>query len=217
MTASTDRQTHRHPVFARMWGPLSRQLDKQGAAEHRQRLLAGLQGRVVEIGAGNGRNFAHYPTTVREVVAVEPEPHLRESAEEAARHAPVSVTVVDGIAERLPLDDDAADAAVASLVLCSVDDLPAALAEIRRVLRPGGRLRFLEHVVAHGRAHRRLQQGLDATIWPRLGGGCHAARDTVGAIEHAGLTVGDVDRFRFPDGRLPVPTSPHVLGEAVAS
>lgn len=216
MSATAGRQTSRHPLFARLWGPISRQLDKQGAAEHRQRLLAGLQGRVIEIGAGNGRNFAHYPTSVSEVVAVEPEPYLRGRAEDAAGDAPVTVTVVDGVAERLPVEDAAVDAAVVSLVLCSVDDLPAALAEIRRVLRSGGQLRFLEHVVAHGGAHRRLQQVLDATIWPRVGGGCHAARDTVGAIEQAGLTVGDVDRFRFPDGPLPMPTSPHVLGEAVA-
>lgn len=216
MSATAGRRPSRHPVFARLWAPLSRQLDKQGAAEHRRRLLAGLQGRVVEIGAGNGRNFAHYPAAVREVIAVEPEPHLRRLAEEAAREAPVPITVVDGLAEGLPVDDGAVDAAVVSLVLCSVDDPSAALAEIRRVLRPGGRLRFLEHVAAQGAMHRRLQQVLDATVWPRVGGGCHAARDTVGAIAQAGLTVGDVDRFRFPDGRLPMPTSPHVVGEAVA-
>ena len=122
--------------------------DARGAAEHRRRLVAGLSGRVIEVGAGHGANFAHYPAGVTEVVAVEPEPTLRGLAEKAARAAAVRVSVLDGTAEALP--GDGYDAAVTSLVLCSVPDQATALAEIRRVLRPGGELRFYEHVVPEG-------------------------------------------------------------------
>src|SRR6184192_3710117 len=109
-------------------------------------MLEGLAGRVLEVGAGNGLNFVHYPDTVTEVVAIEPEPFLRARAEEAANLTTVPIRVVDGVAGRLPVDDQSMDAAVASLVLCSVPDQAAALAELRRVIRPGGQLRFYEHV-----------------------------------------------------------------------
>lgn len=210
------RDVH-HPLFARLWPRLAHQLDRHGGSAHRRRLVAGLHGRVLEVGAGDGRNFAHYPPTVTEVVAVEPESHLRGLADKRARRAPVKVQVLDGLAEQLPVEDDAFDAAVLSLVLCSVTDQAAALAEIRRVLRPGGRVRFFEHVGAQRPAHRRLQQALDATIWPRVGGGCHTSRDTLGAIEQSGLEVIEVERLRFPDTRLPMPTSPHIFGEATAT
>src|SRR5689334_19263123 len=136
------------PRFARMYPAAAERADARGGAEHRRRLLEGLAGRVIELGAGGGRNFAHYPQTVTEVVAIEPEPTLRERAAEAARAAPVAISVRAGTADALPLEDGEMDAAVASLVLCSVPDQPRALAELRRVVRPGGELRFYEHVVA---------------------------------------------------------------------
>src|SRR4051794_7422805 len=113
-------------------------MDELGVAAHRRELLDGLEGRVVEIGAGTGASFRHYPLGVSEVVAVEPEPYLHALATQAARGAAVPVRVVDATAEALPLDDGSCDAAVASLVLCSVADPAVALAELRRVLRPGG-------------------------------------------------------------------------------
>lgn len=216
MAPSTSRPPG-HPLFARLWAAASPRLDEQGGGAITDRLLGGLEGRVVEVGAGAGRLFGHYPASVVEVVAVEPEPYLRGRARAAARAAAVPVAVVDGTARALPLSDDSCQAAVASLVLCSVDDQAAALAELHRVLAPGGVLRFFEHVVATGRWHHRLQRALDATVWPRLGAGCHTARDTLAAVERAGFTLGDVERFHFPGGRMPVPTSPHVLGEAVAA
>jgi SAM-dependent methyltransferase len=117
-------------------------MDAQGAAEHRRALLAGLTGPVLEVGAGNGRNFAHYPSTVTDVLAVEPEPYLRGLAQVAAGQAPVPVRVVDGTADALPTPDASMKAAVAALVLCSVPDQARALAELHQVLRPGGELRF---------------------------------------------------------------------------
>jgi ubiquinone/menaquinone biosynthesis C-methylase UbiE len=115
---------------------------------------------------------------VTDVIAVEPERHLRELAERAARDARVPVTVVSALAEELPFEAAAFDAAVASLTLCSIADVPRALGELHRVLRPDGQLRFFEHVASPHRALRAVQRTADATVWPRLSGGCHLARQT---------------------------------------
>lgn len=203
-----------HPRFARFYARVSPRMEQVGYAEHRPRLLAGLSGRVVEVGAGNGLNFAHYQPEVTSVLAIEPEPHLRQLAERAARQAPVPVEVVDGVAEHLPADDAAFDAAVACLVLCSVADLHAALAELHRVVRPDGQLRFFEHVRADTPGLRRVQRLLDATVWPALFGGDHAGRDTAAAIVDVGFKINRLDRFWLPEGRIPFPTSPHILGVA---
>lgn len=208
--------TSAHPVFARCYAWLSHRMEVE-LGRHRRSQLAGLRGAVIEIGAGNGMNFAHYPPGVTRVLAVEPEPHLRRLAHQQARHAPVPVEVVSGLAERLPCPDASVDAAVATLVLCSVPDQDAALAEIRRVLRPGGHLRFLEHVRADHAALRGTQRLLDATMWPLLAGGCHTHRDTAAAIQRAGFTICWCLPVRFPDLRLSTPTSPHILGSALKS
>lgn len=131
-----------HPLFARLYDRVSALAENTGQREHRRELLAGLSGRVVEVGAGNGLNFPHYPPEVEEVVAVEPEAYLGERSRKAAAGAAVSVRVVDGLAEELPLEDGSVDAGVCSLVLCSVPSQAVALAELRRVVRPGGELRF---------------------------------------------------------------------------
>lgn len=199
-------------MFARAYARFSPQAEGRGVAEHRRELLAELAGRVVEVGAGNGLNFAHYPAAVSEVVAVEPEPYLRARAEAAAAAAPVPVAVVEAVADDLPFGDGAFDAAVVSLVLCSVPDQPRALAELRRVLRPGGELHFYEHVRPDGRSAAVFQRLDDWNIWPRLAGGCHAARDTEAAIRAAGFTVERCRRFAFPSG-LPVAV-PYILGMA---
>ncbi|HEU4666928.1 MAG TPA: class I SAM-dependent methyltransferase [Arthrobacter sp.] len=202
-----------HPVFARLYPAMGKAMERGGMDQRRRALLTGLSGEVVEVGAGDGLNFPHYPPAVTRVLAVEPEPHLRRLAREAASDAPVPVEVVDGLAERLPCTDGSADAVVVSLVLCSVADQAAALQEIRRVLKPGGRLRFLEHVRADTPRLVRVQRVLDATLWPRLAGGCHTGRDTAAAIERAGFTIQRLDRYLFPEARTPV--SFHILGTAI--
>lgn len=202
-----------HPVFARLYPVVGKAMERGGMDQRRQELLSVLSGEVVEVGAGDGLNFPHYPPAVTHVLAVEPEPHLRGLAREAASHAPVPVEVVDGLAERLPCTDGSADAVVVSLVLCSVADQTAALREIRRVLKPGGRLRFLEHVRADTPGLVRVQRVLDATLWPRVAGGCHTGRDTAAAIERAGFTIQSLDRYLFPEARTPV--SFHILGTAI--
>jgi len=202
-----------HPLFARFYTWFSQVLDRQGMLGQRAALVSGLSGRVIEVGAGNGLNFAHYPPSVAGVLAVEPEPRLRATARQAARGARARIEVVGGLADRLPAADGEFDAAVVSFVLCSLPDPVAGLREIRRVLAPGGRLRFLEHVRAWSTGWARAQDLLDATVWPRLTGGCHTGRDSVTAVEAAGFTVGPLERFVFP-GRACSPISFCVRGEA---
>jgi ubiquinone/menaquinone biosynthesis C-methylase UbiE len=202
-----------HPVFSRVYPHIARAGEKGGAGEHRRALLAGLQGRVIEVGAGHGLNFACYPADVSEVVAVEPEPRLRELARRAAERVAVKVNVIDGSAEALPAGDGEFDAAVASLVLCSVPDQDFALREIHRVLHGGAELRFYEHVVAHDPRAALVQRVLDATIYPFLSGGCHCARDTGAAIGRAGFEIEREERIAFKPSPL-VPAIPHILGAA---
>jgi ubiquinone/menaquinone biosynthesis C-methylase UbiE len=204
-----------HPLFARCYARLSAAAEtRAGMAGLRDRLLAGLSGRVIEIGAGNGLNFAHYPGAVSEVVAIEPERTLRRLAREAALRAEVPVDVVPGAAEALPVKSEAFDAAVFSLVLCSVRDVSRALAEVRRVLRPGGEVRFLEHGRGGGAAMRFTQRALDRTVWPHLSGGCHLSRDPVGALREAGFTLGPYRSLVLPEKGPRLPVSYCVLGTA---
>ncbi|MGI5156575.1 class I SAM-dependent methyltransferase [Microbispora sp. CA-102843] len=202
-----------HPLFARFYTWFSQVLDRHGMTGQREALVAGLSGRVIEVGAGNGLNFAHYPPSVTGVLAVEPEPRLRAVARHAARGTRARIEVVGGLADRLPAADGEFDAAVVSFVLCSLPDPAAGLREIRRVLAPGGRLRFLEHVRAGLPGWSRAQDLLDATVWPCLTGGCHTGRDSVAAVEAAGFTVESLERFVFPD-RVRSPISFCVRGEA---
>jgi ubiquinone/menaquinone biosynthesis C-methylase UbiE len=202
------------PRFARTYLRTAKKAEERGATEHRRRLLAGLAGTVVEVGAGHGLNFPHYPAGVTEVIAIEPEPTLRAAAERAAADGAVAVRVLPGVADELPLDDASADAVVASLVLCSVPDQPAALAELRRVLRPGGELRFYEHVIPRCQPKRMLLKAVDHSgLWPKIAGGCHPARDTGAEIERAGFEIEASDRIMFAASRFE-PAIPHILGVA---
>lgn len=204
-----------NPIFARWIFPrLSAVEEARGGSENRKELLAGLSGRVIEIGAGNGLNFQHYPRQVRELVATEPESYLRSLATEAVTAAAVPVQVVDAVAEDLPMEAASFDAGIASLVLCSVADPARVLRELFRIIRPGGELRFYEHVRASSPSLALIQQILDATIWPRLGGGCHPTRDTRGAIERTGFVIERCREFMFRPCPLLFASAPHILGVA---
>ena len=214
------REPKQHRVFASWYPGRAAAMDKAGFAAYRGRFLAGLSGQVLELGAGSGLNFAHYPAAVERVLAVEPEARLRGLAELAADRAPVTVEVVDGVAEDLSAYAGRFDAAVCSLVLCSVPDQRAALAQLRSVLRPRengevGEVRLLEHVRAAGGGLAAVQRALDATVWPWIGAGCHCSRDVVESIAPAGLAVKSAEHFRFPAKGLTLPTSPHVFVIAV--
>ncbi|MFF7644947.1 methyltransferase domain-containing protein [Streptomyces canus] len=204
-----------HPLFARYYARVSVAAEtRMGMAGVRERLLAGLSGRVLEIGAGNGLNFSHYPRAVSEVVAIEPERRLRQLAVEAALRSEVPVDVAPGVAEALPVKSEAFDAVVISLVLCSVRDVQRALGEVRRVLRPGGAVRFFEHGRGGGPAMRFTQRALDRTLWPPLNGGCHLGRDPVAALRAAGFELGPYRRVLMPEKGPTLPTSFCVLGTA---
>jgi ubiquinone/menaquinone biosynthesis C-methylase UbiE len=202
----------RHPLFARFYAWLAPIEDRTGVAERRRDLVAELRGRVLELGAGTGLSFRHYPPEVERLVAVEPEPTMRANAAKAAREVALDVELVEGTADALPAPDSSVDAVVVSQVLCSVPDQASALAELRRVLRPGGELRFYEHVLSPNEPGRRVQRALDATVWPPVMGGCHLARDTATAITAAGFQVAQLRRFRIG----PTPAAPHILGAATA-
>ena len=206
MTAEVD-----HPLFARFAeciaaseGPLE--------VDRRRETLAGLSGRVIEIGSGSGPNFRHYPDSVSELIAVEPEAHLRAKAVEAARVSGKPVRVVDAVADRLPFETGSFDAAVAVLVLCSVPSQAAALAELHRVVRPGGELRFYEHVIGVSKRLSVLQRSLAPGL-AKLFGGCRADRDTGRAIEQAGFRIERHRRFLIRTLKE-VPAAPRILGVA---
>ncbi|OBF11879.1 phosphatidylethanolamine N-methyltransferase [Mycobacterium sp. ACS4054] len=206
MTTAVD-----NPFFARIW-PVVATHETDAIRALRRENLAGLSGRVLEVGAGIGTNFPHYPESVREVVAVEPEPRLVAQARAAADVVPVRVVVTDQTAEGVS-GDEPFDAVVCSLVLCSVRDPDDVLRRLYALLRPGGELRYLEHVASAG-ARGRLQRFADATLWPRLFGNCHTHRDTERAIVDAGFEV-DVSRreLTLPPW-APLPVSELLLGRA---
>ena len=200
-------------MYARFYARLARAEDSSGVAAHRRRLLAGLGGVVLEVGVGPGNSLRHYPREVERLIAVEPEPTMRATAVEAARGLALEVELVEGTAEALPAADDSVDAVVVSQVLCSVRDQAQALAEARRVLRPGGELRVYEHVRSPRAATRAIQKAFDATVWPRMMGGCRLMRDTQGAIEEAGFAFREIDHFSWGIS----PAAPHILGVATIS
>jgi SAM-dependent methyltransferase len=185
------------------------------ARELRRRLLSGLRGRVLELGCGDGRAFEHYPSRVTAVLAVEPDPAARAVAFERAAAAPVPIEVVDGDASSLPAGNETFDAAVVVWVLCSIPDPSAALDELRRVLVPGGELRFYEHVRSPHAAFRALQRAGDRLFWTRALGGCETTRDTVAVIEEAGFELAALD-CGFHSSSVPTITSaPYAVGVAL--
>ncbi|WP_101952550.1 class I SAM-dependent methyltransferase [Mycobacterium sp. 3519A] len=201
-----------NPFFARVWTWMASH-EPEPLKRLRRENLAGLSGRVLEVGAGTGTNFALYPDTVTEVVAVEPERRLAVQAQQAAAAAPVPVTVSSQTVEQFS-DSEPFDAAVCSLVLCSVDEPSSVVRQLFSVLKPGGELRYFEHIASTG-ARARLQRIADATLWPRLAGNCHTHRHTEQTIADAGFTVTRARREWVVPRWLPVPTSEVALGRAV--
>jgi SAM-dependent methyltransferase len=201
-----------HPFFARCW-EFTQQHESASVRAWRRENLAGLAGRVLEVGAGTGTNFPMYPSTVTELMAVEPERRLTEIARRAASSAPVPVTVTNSTIEALDADEPF-DAVVCSWVLCSVADPDNVLRQLFSLLRPGGELRYMEHVASSG-LRGRVQRIADATVWPRLFGNCHTHRHTESAIAGAGFrTERARHEFEFP-AWLPMPVSEVAVGRAV--
>lgn len=201
-----------NPFFARLWVAMSKR-EPESLRRLRRENLAELSGRVLEVGAGTGTNFAFYPDTVTEVVALEPERRLAAFAKRAAATAPVPVTIDTGTVEQFT-DGDTFDAVVCSLVLCSVDDPEQVVGQLYSLLRPGGQLHYLEHIASSG-PRARLQKFADATLWPRIAGNCHTHRHTEEQIVGAGFRVTGARReWTFP-AWVPVPVAEFAIGIAV--
>ena len=198
-----------HPIFAALYDQKSASAERRWMGERRRRLLAGARGAVLEIGGGTGANLAHYRNVDRVTIA-EPDRFMRNRIGPKLEEARVPVQVSAAGAEALPYPDGSFDTVVSTLVLCTVPDQEAALDEVRRVLRPGGRLLFIEHVRAAGSAAR-WQDRLEP-LWKRLLGGCHPNRDTVAAIEEAGFEIETFESFYPPDPLSAL--MPHVQGSA---
>jgi SAM-dependent methyltransferase len=210
MTSSSAGTVH-HRFFALIWPTIAAHETEELRALRREN-LAELSGRVLEVGAGTGSNFAFYPDSVEQVVAVEPEPRLAARARDAASDAPVPVTVIDETVEAFSTGEPL-DAVVCSLVLCSVDDPDSVLRQLHSQLRPGGELRYLEHVASYG-LRGRLQRMADATFHPRLMGNCHTHRHTERSIRAAGFEVDKARTERILPEWVPLPVSEFVLGRA---
>lgn len=200
-----------HRIFAALYDRLGAGRERRWLGPRRAALLAGAAGRVLEVGAGTGANLPHYGE-VEELILTEPDPAMRRRLERTADALGPRVRVEACPAEDLPVADGSVDAVVATLALCSVGSQRAALAEMRRVLRPGGRLLFIEHVRADGRRGRR--QDRVTPIWRRVSAGCHPNRETVAAIRSAGFEITRLERH---DEGAPGPSlaRPIVIGAAV--
>ena len=198
--------------FAATYDRMSARFEKAGGAEMRSRLLAKAAGRVLEIGAGTGSNLAHYPEGVEELVVTEPESPMLRRLERKVGDARPATKVVQTEGESLPFDDGSFDTVVSTLVLCTVRDPKATLAELRRVLKPGGHLLFLEHVRSDDPKLVRWQDRLNP-VWHGVAAGCNCNRPTLETIEAAGFTVEEVERGELP--KSPPLVRPCVLGAAM--
>ncbi len=189
-------------LFARFYDPFMHRFEPPGVRAARGPMLAGLSGQVLEIGVGTGAGFPHYPPDAT-VTAIDYSPHMVRRARRKAQQAAIDVTIEQANVERLPFDDAQFDNAFATLVFCSVGSPRAGLAEIRRVTKPGGSVRFLEHVRSDRPRTRRLQNAL-TPFWRRLNDGCRLNRDTVAAIRDAGFTIESVEDVPGTPGFVPM-------------
>lgn len=198
-------------AFAALYDRGLKATEEAGLRQMRRDLLASARGRVLELGAGTGVNLDLYPEGVEELVLVEPDRHMAKQMRQKLAESGRAARVVEASAERLPFEDSSFDAAVATLVLCTIPDPAAALAETARVLKPGGRLLFVEHVRADAPGLARWQDRLEKP-WRFLADGCHCNRDTVSTIAASPLRLGEVERGALP--KAPSIVRPLVSGEA---
>lgn len=203
---------HDHPLFTRIYSLVAKLEDRGSVGEARTRASSDLRGRILIVGLGPGQDLHHLPPNVVEVIAVEPSKSMRRTAEPAvrqARESGLSVQVIDGVAEDLPLPDNSVDGVLFAFVLCTIEDSRQALAEARRVLRPNGSLAVLEHVKGEQGSFSHRTQRLVSPIWPRMAGGCHCDRDTRLLLEQQGFdTAGLSDEVLV---NLP-PVAPAIVG-----
>jgi ubiquinone/menaquinone biosynthesis C-methylase UbiE len=200
-------------VFAMAYDPVMAGAERSCLRAHRNALVGRAAGSVLEIGGGTGANLPFYSDRVTELVLTEPEEPMARRLESKLSQFPLPARVVRAGAERLPFEDDSFDAAIATLVLCTVADPDRSLAELRRVLKPGGQLLFIEHVRGQQPRLAMWQDRLHG-VQVRIGYGCHCNRDTLRSLEQAGFSVVELVRDRIR--RAPPIISPLVVGAAVA-
>ena len=197
-------------IFARFYDRLTEPVERKGLATHRRQLLSSLDGEVLEVGAGTGANLDLYPPGVSLTLTEPSRPMIAQLRQHLAASGRMGVRINQAPAEKLPFDDASFDAVVTTLVLCSVDDLPAAVAELRRVLRSDGRLVVIEHVATSGGPS--LPQRLWQPAQKVLGRNCHLTRDTRGALEAAGFDTGALVDVTLPGA--PASMFPAIIGVA---
>jgi ubiquinone/menaquinone biosynthesis C-methylase UbiE len=197
--------------FSAIYDRAMKGTEDAGMRETRRQALSQARGRTIEIGAGTGVNIPLYPDAVGELVLTEPDPHMAKRLRPKLARSGREATVVEAPAERLPFEDASFDTAVATLVLCTVPDPAAAITEAARVLKPGGRLLFVEHVRSEEPGLARWQDRLE-TPWRLFGDGCHCNRDTVATIAGSGLELGQVEHDQLP--KAPPLVRPLVIGQA---
>jgi ubiquinone/menaquinone biosynthesis C-methylase UbiE len=200
------RRSGTRPLRARWYGVLSRRAERGELGKRRRALLAQASGRVLDLGVGTGESFQHFPPAVSDVVALDPDPVMLRQARRRVVDAAMPVRLLRGVGERLPCADETFDTAVAALVLCTVEDLEATVAEIHRVLRPGGRLLLMEHVRATDEVLADWQDRFERP-WSWFNG-CRPNRRTVEAIQAAGFRTEGLERYGYS-------ALPHVQGVAV--
>ena len=198
-----------HPIFAALYDVIQALAERKFLRPHRAYLVGAATGRILDVGSGTGANFPLFSVQA-EVVAIEPDPHMLRRAQAHADRLERSIKLLAEGAEQLPFPDVSFDVAVATLVFCTIPDPGRALGELRRVLRPGGQLRFLEHVRAKTPGWQRFQDVV-TPLWKRIGAGCHPNRDTVAAIERAGFRIEELHHYAHG----PYPVRPFVRGVAV--
>lgn len=200
-------------LFAAGYDTFQARMEAGFFGDIRRDMLAGASGQVVEIGAGTGVNLQHYPRSIERLVCTEPYPPMAKQLRRKAVDSGLPVEVVEAPAESLPFPDDSFDTAVATLVLCTVEDPERTLSEIDRVLRPGGRFIFVEHVRATDPGLAKWQDRFHP-LWVRFGHGCHCNRPTLDAIEASPLSVESHRRGQIP--KAPPIVRPLLTGTAVA-
>jgi ubiquinone/menaquinone biosynthesis C-methylase UbiE len=200
-------------IFSALYDPLLWIGERAGMAKRRKELLGQARGRVLELGAGTGLNLPHYPDGLEELVLTEPSPPMVARLERRAKQSVTTTSVMAAEAERLPFEDDRFDTVVSTLVLCTVDKPRQAIEEIARVLRPGGRLLFLEHVRSDTRRLARWQDRLHRP-WHAFAAGCNANRATVDMLRESPLRVETVERDRW--SWMPALVHPLAIGTAAA-
>jgi ubiquinone/menaquinone biosynthesis C-methylase UbiE len=198
--------------FSAMYDRAMKAAEEAGMREKRREVLAEARGRTIDIGAGTGLNLDLFPSEVSELVLAEPDPHMLKQLRAKVPGSGREASVVQAPAERLPFEDDSFDTAVFTLVLCTVPDPAAALAEAARLLRPSGKLLFVEHVRSEDPGLARWQDRLERP-WRFLGDGCHCNRDTMASIEASPFEVERVEKGELP--KAPPLVKPLIRGSAV--